>query len=170
MSSGVKKSMGRISSALVAAVLFTAVYIVWSGSKAISDIAVFGALALAASLLFVKGGIFPRPGIKPVLYGIVYIPYLFIEIVKANFDVASRIVRPRIPLNPGIVAVKTRLKTPIGRAVLANSITLTPGTLSVEIKEEILYIHWIDVRGAGSGDQAAHLVEGFEKYLEVIFG
>jgi multicomponent Na+:H+ antiporter subunit E len=65
--------------------------------------------------------------------------FLFIEIIKANLDVALRVIKPVIPINPGIVKVKTKLKTPMGRLILTNSITLTPGTLTVDIK----MIHYI---------------------------
>ena len=170
MDGNARKMMGKVSSALAAAVVLTVVYILWTGSTEPTDMAVFACVSVVASALFVKGGIFPRPGIRPLAYAAAYVPYLLFEIVKANFDVASRIVRPRVPLNPGIVRAKTRLKTRIGRAALANSITLTPGTLSVEIKGDILYIHWIDVRGGGGEEEAEGIIQGFERYLEVIFG
>ena len=65
---------------------------------------------------------------------------------KANFDVAYRVITGKI--NPGIVRISPDLKTDIGITLLANSITLTPGTLSVDIDEESndLYIHWINVK------------------------
>ncbi|HSG28610.1 MAG TPA: Na+/H+ antiporter subunit E [Candidatus Krumholzibacterium sp.] len=170
MTADARKYLGKGAAAALTAVIFTAVYVLWSGTFVWRDAAVFLLFAIPVSFIFVRGGIFPRPGLKSMLYGIFYVPYLVVEIVKANFDVASRIVRPKIPLNPGIVSAKTRLKSRIGRAVLANSITLTPGTLSVEITGDTLYIHWIDVKGRGGDEEAAEIVEGFEKYLEVIFG
>jgi multicomponent Na+:H+ antiporter subunit E len=54
--------------------------------------------------------------------------------------------------------------------VLANSITLTPGTLSVEIKGDLLYVHCIDVKETDMDRATEEIVGGFEKYLEVIFG
>jgi len=112
----------------------------------------------------------PRITPKRIAYTIAYILYLFIAIIKANLDVASRVVRPAIPLNPGIVSVKTELKSSIGKTVLANSITLTPGTLSVDINEDTLYIHWIDVKKKEEEGATEAIVKGFEKYLKVIFG
>ena len=79
-------------------------------------------------------------------------------------------IKPVIPINPGIVSVRTKLKSPIGRMALANSITLTPGTLTVDIKEDKLYIHWIDVTDLDEEAATRKIVSGFEKYLEVIFG
>ncbi|MDY6915110.1 MAG: Na+/H+ antiporter subunit E, partial [Candidatus Cloacimonadota bacterium] len=74
--------------------------------------------------------------------------YLFIfifELIKSNLDVARRVISPELPINPGIVKVKTKLKSRLGRMILANSITLTPGTLTVETDKDNFYIHWIDV-------------------------
>ena len=70
----------------------------------------------------------------------------FVGMAKANFDVAYRVISGKI--NPGIVKVSPGLKTDLGITMLANSITLTPGTLSVDIDEDKndLYIHWINVK------------------------
>lgn len=78
--------------------------------------------------------------------------YIFIflkELWKANVDVAKRALSPSLPVNPGIVKVPTEVKSEYGLSMLANSITLTPGTITMEITEEdnknYYYIHWIDV-------------------------
>ena len=70
----------------------------------------------------------------------------FVSLAKANLDVAYRVITGKI--NPGIVRISPDLKTDLGITMLANSITLTPGTLSVDIDEEKndLYIHWINVK------------------------
>jgi multicomponent Na+:H+ antiporter subunit E len=107
---------------------------------------------------------------KRVLYGLAYIPYMIWAIIMANFDVARRVLSPKLDINPGIVKVKTRLKTPVGRMILANSITLTPGTLTVDIIGENMYIHWVDVESRDAEAASRKIAAGFEKYLEVIFG
>jgi len=65
---------------------------------------------------------------------------------KANIDVAYRVITGRI--NPGIVKISPNLKNDLSLTLLATSITLTPGTLSVEVDEETndLYVHWINVK------------------------
>ncbi|MBB6481256.1 Na+/H+ antiporter subunit E, partial [Spirochaeta isovalerica] len=71
------------------------------------------------------------------------VAYVFVftgELLKANLDVASRVLSPSLPVNPGIVEIKTGLKSEIGRLALANSITLTPGTLTVDVKDDSLFI------------------------------
>lgn len=83
--------------------------------------------------------------VRLVLFAIYLIP-LFIGMLKANFDVAYRVITGKI--NPGIVKVSPGLKTSLGITMLANSITLTPGTLSVDVDEKTndLYVHWINVK------------------------
>jgi multicomponent Na+:H+ antiporter subunit E len=85
-------------------------------------------------------------------------------------DVASRVIQPSLPLRPGIVEVKTSLKSPIGRLMLANSITLTPGTLTVETHDDSFFIHWIDVTAQDVETASQELVHKFERYLEIIYG
>jgi multicomponent Na+:H+ antiporter subunit E len=131
---------------------------------------VISVAAVLVALLFSRQSGLPRITPKRFLWAVAYVFYLFFEIVKANFDVAARIVKPVIPLNPGIVTVRTRLGSPLARTVLANSITLTPGTLSVDIRGDLLYVHWIDVTSTDRETATAEIVNGFEKYLEVIFG
>ena len=69
----------------------------------------------------------------------------FVSLAKANIDVAYRVLTGKI--KPGIVKISPNLKTDLGVTMLANSITLTPGTLSVDVDEESkdLYVHWINV-------------------------
>jgi len=96
--------------------------------------------------------------------------YMFYAIIVSSFDVARRVVKKNIPINPGIVKVKTKLKSKLGRMILANSITMTPGTLTVEVQNDYYYIHWIDVTARDVESASQEIIAGFEKYLEVIFG
>ncbi len=155
---------------LMVALVLTIFYIIWTHNTRGTDGLVIFLLALFVSWGFVYSRGFPRITPRKIGYAVFYILYLFKEIVKANLDVARRVIQPRIPINPGIVEVQTRLKSPIGRMILANSITLTPGTLSVDIKGDHLFIHWIDVTDIDEQKATEKIVTGFEKYLEVIFG
>jgi len=100
-----------------------------------------------------------------------YLPIFLWECFKANIDVAYRVLHPRLPINPGIVKVKTKLKSDTALTFLANSITLTPGTLSVDIDRDngILYVHWIDVKVKDVNTATKIIVERFEKILKKIF-
>jgi len=100
-----------------------------------------------------------------------YVPVFIWECIKANLDVAYRVTHPDLPIKPGIVKVKTSLKSDTGLTFLANSITLTPGTMSVDIdqKNGYLYIHWIDVKDKDIEKATKIIVHNFERILKRIF-
>ena len=105
-----------------------------------------------------------------IFWAVVYMPVFFYYVILANFDVVYRALHPKMPINPGIVKIKTRLKTDAGITALANSITLTPGTLTVDLTEDgFLYIHWINVKSADTEEATKLIAEKFEYFLEKIF-
>ena len=107
---------------------------------------------------------------KALLYLIMYFFVFLGELVKSNFDIARRVVSPSLPINPGIVEVETKLKSKIGRIVLTNSITLTPGTLTIDIKDDKVFVHRVEVIDETIERNTKEVVAKFEKYLEVIYG
>ena len=78
-----------------------------------------------------------RLGLRPLLY----VPYLLWEIVKSNLHVARVILDPRLPVSPQLVRMPTTQRTDLGRVVLANSITLTPGTLTLDLRDDEVLVH-----------------------------
>ncbi len=100
----------------------------------------------------------------------VYLAVFLRELVKSTLDVARRVLNPSLPINPGIVKVRTKLRSKLGRIILANSITLTPGTMTVETRGEYFYIHWIDTQCEDVEAATRSIVHCFEQHLEVIFG
>lgn len=100
---------------------------------------------------------------------LLYIPVFLWECIKANLDVAYRVLHPAMPIKPGIVRVKTTLKSDIAKVFLANSITMTPGTLSVDIIGDTLYIHWIYVKSKDPEINTKIITGPFEKLLKRIF-
>ncbi len=162
--------MNKAVRILFSTAVLTLFYFVWTRNTDPADLAVSAGLALIVSLIYANYLGSPILHPKKIAYAVFYVFYLFIEIIKANIDVALRVVQPVIPINPGIVKVRTKLRSPLGRLILTNSITLTPGTLTVEIKDDILYIHWIDVKDKEETGATERIVSNFEKYLEVIFG
>ena len=107
---------------------------------------------------------------KALVFSVAYVFVFFKELIVSNLDVARRVVNPRLPIKPGIVKVKTNLTSSIAKTILANSITLTPGTLTVDIQDEYLFIHWIEIKHEDLEGATQDIVKKFEKYLEVIFG
>jgi len=100
-----------------------------------------------------------------------YVPVLIWECLKANLDVALRVINPKLPIRPGIVKIQTSLKSDTGLTFLANSITLTPGTMSVDIDRDrgLLYIHWIDVKATDVEAASARIAGRFEPIFKKIF-
>ncbi len=111
----------------------------------------------------------PPLGLKRIVWSIVYVAVLFKEIIVANIDVAYRVIHPKMPIKPGIVVIKTGLRQDIAKLILANSITLTPGTFTLDILEDRILIHWINVRSEETAEATRIVGERFEKYLRVIF-
>jgi multicomponent Na+:H+ antiporter subunit E len=70
-----------------------------------------------------------------------YVPWLFYQIVMSNIHVASLVLSPGMPIDPKIIRYKTRLKTDIALVTFANSITLTPGTITADINEGEFIVH-----------------------------
>ena len=112
----------------------------------------------------------PPLGGKRILFAMVYVAVLFREIIRANIDVAYRVLHPRMPISPGIVVIRTSLKSDIARLILANSITLTPGTFTLDVTDDKLLIHWINVKTEDIEGATSLVGEKFEKYLRPIFG
>ncbi len=107
---------------------------------------------------------------KVIFFYLMYLGVFLLELLKANLSVMRLVFSPRIDIEPGIVKISTDLKTPMGRLALANSITLTPGTLVVDIKEDALYVHWISVSAIDPVAATEEISAKFEKYLKVIYG
>jgi multicomponent Na+:H+ antiporter subunit E len=129
-------------------------------------VAVFVGLVFGDRLPAIGAGTF----LRRLAWLIVYIPVFTWALVVANLDVAYRVIHPAMPIHPGIVKVKTRLKSREGRTMLANSITLTPGTMTVDITDDgYLYIHWINAKHEDVEGATRDIVEGFEKIIGRIF-
>jgi multicomponent Na+:H+ antiporter subunit E len=114
----------------------------------------------------------PHKALDPrrVFWFLLYVPYfLYYCVGAANLDVAYRVLHPDVPIRPGIVHVRTSLTSEMAKTFLANSITLTPGTLTVDIQGQDLYVHWIHVEGEGVEAHTAAIVLRFERLLRRIF-
>ena len=138
------------------------------------DILIVGAVIAFFLSLFLckKCELFSEMNFTPkgLIYTIIFLGVFFIELIKSNLDVTRRVLTPSLPINPGFVEVKTKLKSKFARMLVANTITLTPGTLTVEVKDDSYFIHWIDVESDDINAATKKIVEKFEKYLEVIYG
>jgi multicomponent Na+:H+ antiporter subunit E len=94
-----------------------------------------------------------------------YFVWLVYEIVKSNLQVAYMVLHPKLPIDPGLLRFRTRLRSKVGHVILANSITLTPGTITVDLTDGTYLVH------ALVPDAAGNLLEAkMQSKLEAIFG
>jgi len=119
---------------------------IWSYEELLFGIILSAIAGFVARTIFVKKSLRMLNPVRWIMFLVYVIGPFFVGMAKANLDVAYRVITGKI--NPGIVKISPDLKTDLGITMLANSITLTPGTLSVDIDEEKndLYIHWINVK------------------------
>jgi multicomponent Na+:H+ antiporter subunit E len=121
-------------------------------------------VALFSSRFFIheKAGWFWNPGkfLNALAFWLGIFP---VELVKANVDMAKRCYGGCKDVNPGIVKIPVNLKSVYGQAALANAITLTPGTITMDIAEQdgqtYYYVHWIDAKLPG-GEEAGEAIKG----------
>jgi len=107
---------------------------------------------------------------KRYFWGAYYMVFFLVRNIHANFDVAFRVLHPALPIKPGVVKVRTQLKTRSGLAVLGNSITLTPGTTTIEMTGDgYLYVHWIYVQTTDIDEATRLIVRPLERILERVF-
>ena len=104
-----------------------------------------------------------------LVWALLYVPVLLAYVIRANLDVAWRVLHPRLPIRPGIVRARTTLKSTGARVLLANSITLTPGTLSVDLVDDLLYVHRIHVPEDDPDGATERSMARFEGFLRRIF-
>lgn len=110
-----------------------------------------------------------------LMFVLVYIPelaFIFLfRIIEANVSVARHVIK--MDINPGIVKIHTNLRSHTAVTALANIITLTPGTLTLDVKETLegntLYVHWIDVKTLSSEEAGEIIKGGVDEWLQRIF-
>ncbi len=101
---------------------------------------------------------------------VVYFPLLLREIAVANVHVVRLVLDPRMPISPSLVEFESPLRTEASNAVLANSITLTPGTVTVDMSAHRFIIHCISEtsrQGIQDGALLKHVARAFDEKIEV---
>ncbi len=150
-------------------------FLVWLGytttfvfSEVVTGILLSFSVAIFSYKSFTQSGLkilSPRR----ILYMIQYFFVFLIALIKANFDVAKIVINPKLPINPGIVEFKSKLTSPFAKMILANSITLTPGTLTVDIIDDKFFIHWLYVTGTDEETTYKEIAKQFEDILIKIY-
>jgi multicomponent Na+:H+ antiporter subunit E len=106
--------------------------------------------------------------VRALPYILLYLGYFALEVVRANVDVTYRVLAPGMPLRPQVILVPLRVETDIGVTTIANSITITPGTIALDHdpEENALYVHVIDGRDP---DAVVAPIHRWEDYALEIF-
>ena len=124
-------------------IVLLAVWLLWSGHTT-PLLLVLGLVSCLAVVAIARGmGIVDEEGapVELPLRALFYVPWLILEIVKSNIDVARRILDPRLPISPRVIEVQASQRKDIGRVIYANSITLTPGTVSIDTDGDRITVH-----------------------------
>ena len=103
---------------------------------------------------------------RRVLILLAYIPYFLYKMVVANIQLAAIVINPKLPIKPSILKGKTGLKKPASKIGLANSITLTPGTLTMDIDGEDVYVHVVKPEETSSAWLETKVIAPFERFLK----
>jgi multicomponent Na+:H+ antiporter subunit E len=160
--------MKKQGSQLLTFILAIVVWLLLTGSFERFNILIGLLLALLVTFKFGETFTYnPKRFTNPMryLWLIYFLPIFFWEMIKANIDVAYRVLHPKMPINPGLVKIKTHLTSEMAKAFLANAITLTPGTTTVDIRGDEIYVHWIDVKTTDM-EEATNLIS--KKYEAII--
>ena len=139
--------MLRLASAFVALLAF---WLLLSGYFTAFLVAAGIGSSIAVVALSYRMEVVDREGHPIDVWRIVvsYWPWLLKEIVKSAWDVSKRIVHPRLPISPTMVRFRPSQRTPVGLVTHANSITLTPGTITTGVKANVLTVHALVREGA----------------------
>ncbi len=168
-----RNEASTISRFLYSWVIFFIVWLAFTSSlapaEAITGLIVSFVIAIFSYERFTSWGF---RGVQPkrLVYVVWYLIVFLIALVKANFNVARIVLTPSLPINPGIVEFETKLENEYAKMVLANSITLTPGTFTVDIIGNRFYIHWLEADVTDPDKVYREVAEPFEKILLKIFG
>jgi multicomponent Na+:H+ antiporter subunit E len=140
-------------------------WLVLTANLQLANILIGATVSFSIALLYTK--LFVHKAfefISPVWF-IVYLFVLLKNLIISNIQISKRILSKDMDLSPAIVAVKTDLESDWKKLLLANSITLTPGTLTLDIKDDTLFIHVIEYH---EDSNKASIIKEFEDIIAKI--
>ncbi len=126
----------------LSAIALFALWMVLSASYNVAHVALGAVVAIIVVWLSPKAA--PNARRFSLTAAIAYVPWLFIRVLKSGFHVCGLILKPGLPIKPELIKHKTELSSDGELVVLGNSITLTPGTITVEVAAGELIVHAID--------------------------
>jgi len=142
---------------------FILLFLVWVGltnSLDIQELSVGVILALGVAYFF--GGDEKLHLSRVIVKYVKFTPVFIKALVQANLEVARIVLTPKLPINPGIVKLKTKLENDYDKLILANAITLTPGTITMDLRGEDIYIHVLNLTTTDKETLQKDIIDGFE--------
>ncbi|MBK1619369.1 hypothetical protein CKO42_13155 [Lamprobacter modestohalophilus] len=94
-----------------------------------------------------------------------FLPFFVVESIRGGIDVASRVLRPRVRINPGFQSYRPRLDHPGARVLFLDSISLLPGTLSADMRDGVIEVHALDI-----GSDLVPELQRLERLVGRVFG
>lgn len=163
---------------IAAFIIILIVWIIFAG-RVSADVLIVGVVASLLTTTLFGEMLFRHSNRKFTFLELVYkifliicfIPVFFYEAIKSAVEVSAYIFKKDVSFSPGIIKVSTSLTNVTAITILANLITLTPGTLTLDFDkaERAYYIHWINVKTREEAEARRELIEKFENWLGVIF-
>jgi multicomponent Na+:H+ antiporter subunit E len=135
---------------LILGLVLFGVWLLWSGHF-VPLLIGFGVASVVCVLLIVRRmGLLDEESVPAAitLRAALYVPWLAVQVVKSNLDVARRVLSPGLPIAPRMIRVPAEQRSDLGLAIFANSITLTPGTVSVELEDGRILVHALSAEAA----------------------
>ena len=132
---------------------------------------ILGALvAIVSTVLMLRFLPFDLKVINPlrITRALIYFPHFLWNMIQANLNIASIIIKSKLKIKASFMKRKTRISTPGGKLILAGSITLAPGTLSVDIRRDKLFIHCVTAEDTVEKEKRRRILKPFEKYIREI--
>ena len=148
-------------------------WLVWmllAGTTSIDELIAGAFVSLLVTLLsgrhlVVYSGVRFTPA--AVWHLVVFLLVFLRALVYANIDMARRVLSPSLPIRPAVVEVETQLQSVLGKLLLTNAITLTPGTLSIDVVGNLVTVHWVDCPpGLDLHGKTDAIVSQFERHLK----
>jgi multicomponent Na+:H+ antiporter subunit E len=141
--------MAKRGSQVLGFVIAFLVWLVLTWNVDLLNITMGAAFSLLAATFF--GDLLtvtPERALHPAryLWFLYYIPVFLWQMIRSNIDVAYRVLSPSMPIDPGIIKIRTKLKSDVSKSLLANSLSLTPGSTTVDIIGDKIFIHCIDMK------------------------
>ena len=146
-------------------ILLFFMWLVLTSSLHVDNILVGIAVSFSIALLYTKMFTHHKFEFINPVYFLVYLFILLKNLILSNLQISKRILSKDMKLSPAIVSVKTNLKSDWKKLLLANSITLTPGTLTLDIKDDMLFIHVIEY---DEGSNKENIIKEFEDIIAKI--